>query len=191
MQTDLLPSDLYEETLHSEPLVQGQFLQVYRDIAEVPGKGPAVREFVRHPGAAAIVPLFDDGTILLVRQFRYAPGQEFLEIPAGKFDGPGEDPASAARRELEEETGHVAAQLTPLGALNPCIGYSDEVIHFFLAEGLRATEMNLDETEQLVPVRISFEEACARARRGELADMKTMAALLMAEATLARRRSAC
>lgn len=183
-------SDLHEETLSSEALLQGRLLHVFRDVAEVPGKGPAVREWIKHPGAAAVVSLFEDGSTLLVRQFRYPPRREFLELPAGKFDDPGEPAEAVARRELEEETGYTAGRLTPLGPLYPCIGYSDEVIHFFLAEDLRATAMNLAEGEHLVPVRMPLAEACARARRGELLDMKTTAGLYLAEAALARRDTA-
>ncbi len=180
-------SDLYEETRSSEELFHGKLLHAFRDVAEVPGKGPAVREWIRHPGAAAVVALFEDRTILLVRQFRYAPRREFLELPAGKMDQPGEDPSEVAQRELEEETGHRAARLTPLGALYPCIGYSDEVIHFFLAEGLTETQMHLTDEEHLVPVRMPLAEALAQARRGALLDMKTTAGLYLAEAALAAR----
>lgn len=187
MPADRPTSDLHETTLSSEELFDGKLLHAFRDEVDVPGRGRAIREWLRHPGAAAVVPLFDDGSTVLIRQFRYPPRREFLEVPAGKLDVPGEAPEIAARRELAEETGYTADRLTPLGALYPCIGYSDEVIHFFLAEGLTEGTMDLAEGENVVPVRMPFADACARARRGEIADMKTVAALLMAEAALARR----
>ena len=187
MPADRPTSDLHETTLSSEELFDGKLLHAFRDEVDVPGRGRAIREWLRHPGAAAVVPLFDDGSTVLIRQFRYPPRREFLEVPAGKLDVPGEAPEIAARRELAEETGYTADRLTPLGALYPCIGYSDEVIHFFLAEGLTEGTMDLAEGENVVPVRMLFADACERARRGEIADMKTVAALLMAEAALARR----
>lgn len=181
-------SDLHEATLSSEELFRGKLLHAYRDVAEVPGKGPAVREWVRHPGAAAVVALLPGGDTVLVRQFRYPPRREFLEVPAGKMDREGEDPEAVARRELTEETGFVAGRLTALGPLWPCIGYSNEVIHFYLAEDVTETgAMDLSEGEHVVPVRLPFAEAVEKARRGEIADMKSAVALLLADAHLARR----
>ncbi len=181
------PSDLAEIPLSSTDAYAGALLHVFRDEVRTPSGHTSVREWIRHPGAAAVIPLFADGDTLLVRQFRYPPRREFLELPAGKLDAPGEDPAEAARRELGEEAGIVAARLTPLGPLYPCIGYSDEVIHFFLAEGLTESEMAPSEGETVVPVRMPFAEAVARARRGEILDMKTAAGLLLADAHLAAR----
>ena len=182
-------ADLTETTRASEDVYDGALLHVFRDTVETPSGGTSVREWIRHPGASAVIPLFEDGDTLLVRQFRYPPRRTFLDLPAGKLDVPGEEPAEAARRELAEEVGLTADRLTPLGPLYPCIGYSDEVIHFFLAEGLTEGAQNLADGEHAVPVRMPFAAAVARARRGEIADMKTAMGLVLADAHLAARRA--
>jgi ADP-ribose pyrophosphatase len=153
---------------------------VNRDVVEVADGSAHVREWIAHPGAAAVVPLFEDGTTVLVRQYRYAPRKEFLEVPAGKLDVEGESPDALARRELEEETGWTADRLTPLGETYPGIGYSDEVIHLFLAEGLREGEAEHAPGEAVEPVRLRLAEAVRMARDGEIADAKSTVALLRA-----------
>ncbi len=178
--------DLTEKTLHSAQLVDGKLLKVYRDEVGLPDGGASIREWIDHPGAAAVVPLFEDGTTLLLRQYRYPARRVFLEVPAGKLDRVGEDPLAVAARELEEETGYRAGRLTHLGSLYPCIGYSNEIIHFYLAGALARGVQNLGHGELVEPVALPFEEAVARVRRGEILDMKSVAALLMAEAHLAR-----
>ena len=177
--------NLTEISLHSEQLVDGKLLKVYRDEVRLPDGGASIREWIDHPGAAAVVPLFEDGTTLLVRQYRYAARQTFLEVPAGKIDHVGEDPEAVAVRELEEETAWRAGRLIPLGVLYPCIGYSNERIHFYLAEALSKVEHVRVEGEFLEVISLEFKEAVSMARRGELSDMKTMTALLLAEAHLA------
>lgn len=181
------PSDLAETTLTSEPVYDGALLHVRRDTVRTPSGGTSVREWIAHPGASAVVALFDDGDTLLVRQYRYPPRREFLEVPAGKLDKPGEDPAETAQRELEEETGHRAGRLTFLATLYPCIGYADERIHVYLAEALTGTAAAPSEGEHVVPVRLPFARAVEMARRGEIVDMKTMSALVLADAQLAGR----
>lgn len=179
--------DLTEATLASDKLLEGKLLTVYRDAVRLPDGTESVREYIRHPGAAAVVPRFEDGTTLLVRQFRYPPRRVYLEVPAGKLDVPGEPPEEVAARELEEETGWRAARFTALGASHPCIGYSDEVIHFFFAEDLTPGERNLQEGEHMEVVRLPLDEAITRARRGDLLDMKTVTALLWADRHLRAR----
>ena len=174
--------DLTETRLRSEQLVDGKLLKVYRDEVRLPDGAASIREWIDHPGAAAVVPLFEDGTTLLVRQYRYAPRQIFLEVPAGKIDHVGEDPEAVALRELEEETAWRAGRLIPLGSFYPCIGYSNELIHFYLAEALSKVEHMEVEGEFLEVISLDFKEAVAMARRGEFSDMKTVAALLLAEA---------
>lgn len=178
---------LKEERIDSEHLVDGKLLQVYRDAVRLPDGQESVREWIDHPGAAAVVPLFDDGTTLLVRQYRYAPRRIFREVPAGKLDAPGEDPAEVAARELEEETGWKAGRLHALGALYPAIGYSNETIHFFLAEDLVESEQDLGDGEFLEVERVPFAEAVGQARRGEIRDMKSVVALLYAHNLVASR----
>jgi ADP-ribose pyrophosphatase len=179
--------DLTEKQKSREVLAEGALLAVYRDTVALPNGGESVREWVRHPGAAAVVPLFEDGSTVLVRQFRYPPRREFLEVPAGKFDDDREAPEALARRELAEEVGYAAGRMTKLGVTYPCIGYSNEVIHLFLAEGLTASQGHADHGETLVPVRMPFAEAVALAERGEVLDTKSALALLLARAHVDRR----
>jgi len=179
--------DLTERRLASEQLVDGKLLKVYRDQVRLPDGTASVREWIKHPGASAVVSLFPDGSTLLIRQFRYPPRRTFLEIPAGKIDKGGEAPEEVAVRELEEETGWRAQRFTALGAFYPCIGYSDEVIHIYLAEGLAEGRQNLESHEFVEVVRMPLEEAVALARSGAVEDMKSMVGLLRAEAYLATR----
>lgn len=174
--------DLSEEELSSELLMDGIFLKAHRDHVRTPDGETSVREWIDHPGASAIIPLFDDGRTVLIRQFRYPPRQTFLEVPAGKIDIAGEDPEGAARRELEEETGWRANALVHLSSTYPCIGYSNEIIHFYLATGLSLGVQDLSEGEFVDVVEMPFEDAVAMARSGKLRDMKTVTALLYADA---------
>jgi ADP-ribose pyrophosphatase len=175
-------SDLTETQLSSEQLVDGVLLKAFRDEVRLPSDDTSVREWIDHPGASAIVPIFEDGRTLLVRQFRYPPRRTFLEVPAGKLDEPGEDPEDVARRELEEETGWRAGRFEHVGAAYPCIGYSSERIHVFTAHELEQGTQALAEGEFVEVVEMEFAEALARARQGDLGDMKTITALVYAAA---------
>lgn len=175
-------SDLTETQLSSEQLVDGVLLKAFRDEVRLPDGDTSVREWIDHPGASAIVPIFEDGRTLLVRQFRYPPRRTFLEVPAGKLDEPGEDPEDVAARELEEETGWRAGRFEHVGAAYPCIGYSSEVIHVFTAHELERGTQALVDGEFVEVVAMGFEEALDRARRGDLKDMKTITALVYAAA---------
>jgi ADP-ribose pyrophosphatase len=174
--------DLTEETIASTTLVTGELLHVYRDEVMRPDGGRAHREWIKHMGASAVIALFPDDTLLLVRQYRYPPRREFLELPAGKLDAPDEDPADVAHRELEEETGWKADRMIRLASSHPCIGYSNEVIHFFLADGLTRGSQNLEDEEFVEVVSMPFAQAVDAARRGQLADMKTAFGILLAHA---------
>lgn len=175
-------SDLSEEEISSEMIVDGVLLKAHRDQVRTPDGETSVREWIDHPGASAVIPLFDDGRTVLIRQFRYPPRRTFLEVPAGKIDVPGEDPEDVARRELEEETGWRAEAFIHLASTYPCIGYSNEIIHFYLATGLSLGEQDLSEGEFVDVVEMPFEDAVAMARSGELRDMKTVTALMYADA---------
>ena len=118
-------------------------LEVHCDRVRLPDGSEAAREFIRHPGAAAVVALFDDHSVLLERQFRYPHAREFVEIPAGKLD-PGEPHLETAKRELLEETGYVAAQWTRLGVIHTAIAYTDEAIELYTARKLRHVGSRLD-----------------------------------------------
>lgn len=190
MSSDAPTAHLEETTVSSDKLLAGKLLHVYRDIARLPDGREAVREWIKHPGASAVVALFDDDTVLMIEQFRYPPRRAFLEVPAGKLDAEGEDPAETAQRELEEETGYRAGTLVRLGSTYPCIGYSDEVIHIFLARDLMPGTRALAEGEHLEVVRRPFAAVVEEARRGGIADMKSALALLMAADYLDRQQAA-
>ena len=178
--------DLREESIQSETVFDGDLLDVRRDTVRLPDGGTAAREWVHHPGAAAVVPVDGEGRVVLVRQFRFPPRREFWEVPAGKLDRPGEPPLEVAKRELAEEVGLRAERWTELGATYPTIGYSDERIFLFLARDLSDADVESDADEFVEPFRVPFAEAVAMARRGEIEDAKSCVALLLADAALAR-----
>lgn len=179
---------LTESTLSSEPVYDGVLLHVRRDVVRLPDGNDSVREWIEHPGASAVVPVDSEGFVTLVRQFRYPPRREFLEVPAGKFDEEGESPRALAERELAEEVGLKAERWTELGVTYPGIGYSNEVIHLFLAEDLTEVEAGSDDDEFVEPVRMPLAEAVRKAQAGEILDGKSCVALLLAQAALDRRR---
>lgn len=168
--------DLTEKQLDSEQVFEGRFLKVRRDTVSLPDGKQATREFIRHPGAVAVLALSDAGELVLERQYRYPAGQTFIEIPAGKID-PQEAPADTAKRELWEETGFIAAQWRYLGKAYPCIGYADEVIHYYLATGLTQTPRQLDEGEFLEVLLLPATEAQAMSLDGRITDSKTLVGL--------------
>lgn len=176
--------NLEESSLTSETVFSGKLLHARRDEVRLPDGDTSVREWIDHPGASAVVPLFEDGRTMLVRQFRFPPRRTFLEVPAGKLDHHGESAESVAIRELEEETGWTAESLTPLGSLYPCIGYSNEIIHFFLARELKKGRRDLQHGEFMEVVSLGFSDAIELMKRGEILDMKTLAALTLAERRL-------
>ena len=177
---DNAPRDLTETRIDREELVDGYLLHAYRDYVRLPDGGTSVREWIEHPGASAVIPLLSNGDTLLVRQFRYPPNRTFLELPAAKLDPAGEDPADVARRELKEETGWTADAMVGLGPLYPCIGYSNEIIHYFIAQGLTPGEQELSDGELVEVVQMPLAEAVAMVYRGEMLDMKTAIGLLWA-----------
>lgn len=166
------------ETLVSREVVhQGSFLTLRRDHVRLPDGGQATREYVVHPGAVVVVPLFDDGSVLLERQFRYPVGQVMLELPAGKLDA-GEGALRCGQRELLEETGYRAAEWAHAGSMHLAIGYSTEVIHIFFARGLSAGERRLDAGEFLDVVSLPADELIAACRDGRVTDAKTLSCCL-------------
>jgi len=139
---------LRETRIDGAAVFDGALLHVRRDRVRLPDGGEATREYVVHPGAVLIVPVLDDGRLVVERQFRYPLDRVFLEFPAGKVD-PGEATEATARRELIEETGYEATTLRPLAVLHPVISYSTETIHCYVAEGLRHVGARLDHGEFL------------------------------------------
>jgi ADP-ribose pyrophosphatase len=176
-------SDFTEKKISSRTAFRGGLLTVNEDEVRLPDGRAASREYVVHPGAAVILPLFDDGSVLLERQFRYPVGQHFYELPAGKLE-PDEPPLETAKRELVEETGYVAAEWRELGRLHPCIGYSDEKIDFFLARKLEFKGARPDEGEFLETLRVPLTEGVDWIRRGRITDAKTILGLFWAEKLL-------
>ena len=151
----------FEKTLSSETLFEGRVITLTKDTALLENGKTATREVVHHHGGACILPYFADGTICMVRQFRYAMQQQLWELPAGKLEK-GEDPFEAAKRELGEECGLTADHYTPLGEFYPTVGYDTEIIYMWVATGLHTTQMHLDDDEFLTPDRIPLAKAYER-----------------------------
>jgi ADP-ribose pyrophosphatase len=172
--------ELKETQLASALVYDGEFLKVRKDAARMPDGSTSTREYIRHPGAVAVLAVLDNGKLLFERQFRYAPQREFIELPAGKIDH-GEDIQLTARRELLEETGYVASDWTHLHTAWPCIGYADERMEYFLARGLSHVGRQLDEGEFLEVFELSFAEAMAWVKDGRINDSKTMLGLFLLE----------
>jgi len=169
--------DLTEHLVSGEEVYAGGFLRLRRDVVRLPDGSETVREYVRHPGAVAIVALLDDGRVVMERQHRYPHGRDFLEIPAGKLE-PREPHFETAKRELEEETGYVAREWMRLGLIHNAIAYSDEGIEIWLARGLEKRAAKLDAGEFLEVLALPFEETLAMIRDGRITDAKTIAGLL-------------
>ena len=169
--------DLTEHFVAGGLVFDGNLLKVHRDTVRLPDGTQGQREYIRHPGAVAIVALFEDGTIVLERQFRYPNRRVFLEIPAGKLE-PGEPPLETAQRELLEETGYVADQWIRIGVMHTAIGYTDEAIELFLARQLTKKTAQLDPGEFLEVSIHPLPEVLAMIRDGRITDAKTMTAAL-------------
>ncbi len=169
--------DLSEETLSSETVYSGRLLHARRDRVRLPNGHESTREYLVHPGAAVVIPLFDNGDVLLERQHRYPLHRDFIELPAGKFD-PQESELACAQRELREETGYTADEWQYLATFYPCIGYSDERLVFFLARGLRHVGDGPDHDEFLEILRVPWEEALAMIGDGRICEGKTVMGLL-------------
>ena len=164
---------LKEVQVDTEVAYQGHFLQVQRDTVHLPNGKQSKREYIRHPGAVVILPLFDDGSVLLERQFRYPLHDVFIEFPAGKID-PGEDPLVCAKRELQEETGYTATDWRFVCTIHNAIAYSDEHLDIFIAQGLTAGESKLDEGEFLETFTATVPDMLDWVRTGKITDVKTI-----------------
>ncbi|HEU4503297.1 MAG TPA: NUDIX hydrolase [Nitrospira sp.] len=154
----------------------GKVLTLDIDTVTLPNGVTIDLEIVRHPGAAAVVPLKDNETVVLIKQFRHAAGGFIFEIPAGKLH-PGEDPRNCAARELEEEVGYQAGKLELLSSIFTAPGFTDEVIHIYKASELSRGRQNLDRDEVLEVVEVSLQEAIEMMRVGKIRDAKTMVGL--------------
>ncbi len=170
-------SKLKETQKSSEKIFSGKLIDLYFDHVELPNGKSSTREWINHPGAVCIIPILPDGNLCLIRQYRYGPRDEFIEIPAGKLDT-GEDPLVCAKRELQEEIGYIAGKLTFLTNIYPAIGFSNEKMWMYLAEDLQLSNQSLDQDEFLELLPLSLEEAIDLINQGNITDVKTIIGVL-------------
>ena len=164
--------------LDRELKYRGALIDIYSDTVQLPNGHVAHWDYIHHDGAAAVVPVRDDGKILMVRQFRNALDRETLEIPAGKVDAPDEPKIQCAYRELEEETGYHSDNLEFLISVNTTVAIMDELIEIYVARDLVPTKQALDEDEFVDVVPMDLDELCDMIYAGELRDSKTVAAIM-------------
>ncbi|WP_407399731.1 NUDIX domain-containing protein [Anaerovibrio sp.] len=176
--------DLIEIKESSENIFDGNLLHVKKDKVKLPNGGTAYREWIKHPGAAAVIPVTEHGQIILVRQYRYPIDEVTLEIPAGKLDMPGEDPLECAKRELSEETGYTAKEYKFFTKLATCVGFCNEVIYIYAAKGLEPGKQHTDEDEFINVVKLPLAEAVAMVEDGRINDAKSVTAILMLDRIL-------
>lgn len=167
------PTGLGEDTLSSELVYTGDYLKVYRDTVSLPNGASSYREYLKHPGAVMIIPVFDNGDVLVEQQYRYPMRKVFVEFPAGKKDA-GEAPLETAQRELLEETGYTAQNYTHITDIHNALAYCDEVIHFYIAEDLHDSgQQKLDDNEFVQVMRVPLVELMNWIRQGWVPDVKT------------------
>ena len=177
---------LIEHKIASEELFRGRLLHAWRDTVKLPDGSTGTREYLVHPGAVVIVPLLDDGRVLLERQFRYPMQRVMIEFPAGKLDVPGEDKLACARRELLEETGYTAREWANAGQLHPVISYSTEFIDIWFARGLvDGGQRHLDKGEFLEVFAATPQELLQWCGDGRVTDAKTLSCALWLQNVLA------
>lgn len=179
-----MDEDLIERKVSSQRVFDGTLLQVNQDVVTLPNGSKAVREWIRHQGAAAVVPVLENGDIIMVRQYRYPIQQVTLEIPAGKLDHPEEDPLACARRELKEETGYRAEHMVKLATIATTVGFSNERIHLYAAKNLTAGEQCPDEDEFIHMTAVPFKQALAMIADGTIYDAKSVTAILLLQQQL-------
>ena len=170
--------ELKEIQIDREDIFEGTIVHLVRDTVIIPNGSRATREVCLHHGAVCVVPLTEDGEIVMERQFRYPFGQILWEIPAGKLDKDEYDCLEAVKRELREETGYTAEKYTFIGEYYPSPAILSESIHMYIAEGLTKGEQDLDEDEFLDVVKVPFDEVVRMILKGEITDGKTQAAVL-------------
>lgn len=166
------------ETLERETIFEGKVVRLYLDRVRLPNGKEAEREVVLHRGAVGMVALDRDEHVFLVRQYRHAPAEDLVEIPAGKLDG-GEEPLACAQRELMEEIGYSAGEWLELATFYTSPGFSDEVLHLYLARSLQPVQAEPDEDEFLEILRVPLHEALSMVSTGEIRDSKTVAGLAL------------
>ena len=170
--------NLEEKQIKREEIFNGKVLHVVRDTVTLPNGSEATREMCIHVGAVCILPLLDDGCVLMEHQYRYPHGRVFFEIPAGKLNSTDEDPLEAAKRELREETGAIAKKYTYLGETVPSSALITERIQMYLAEDITFVQRELDEDEFLEVERVPLEKLYRQVMSGEIKDAKTQVMVL-------------
>lgn len=170
-------SHLIEHAIDSREILKGNFLHAFRDTVRLPDGSSGTREYVKHPGAVCMIPLLDDGRLVLERQYRWPMQKVMVEFPAGKLD-PGEDPLACGKRELLEETGYTAREWAHAGQLHPVISYSTEFIDLWFARGLQLQERSLDDEEFLEVITATPQELAGWCRDGTVTDAKTLVGCL-------------
>lgn len=163
--------------LRTETVFAGRLFSVELAELEMPGGVRAMREVIRHPGAVAMVPVADDGRVLLVTQYRHAAGRRLLELPAGTLE-PGEEPAATVVRELQEEVGMIPSAVQPLGGFFVAPGYTDEYIHLYVCTGLVPGRLDGDEDEDIEVEALTVGEALEAIESGRICDAKTVIGIL-------------
>lgn len=178
--------NLTEVKTGSQEIFDGVILHVFKDTVKLPNGNPATREVIRHVGAVGVIPVTDDGKVIVERQFRYPLNRVITEIPAGKLDSFTEDRLSAAKRELEEETGYAAKEWIDMGDYYPTPAYCDERITLYLAKGLALGQRHLDEDEFLNFEAVPLETLVEQVMDGTITDGKTQVAILKAARLLGK-----
>ena len=180
---------LTEKMVSSKRIYEGRILDVYCDDILLPNGHTSVREYIKHVGAACVIPVDDDGNVIIEKQFRYPFNKILTEIPAGKLDSKKEPHLEAALRELREETGYSAEKMIYLGEYYPACAYSDEVIHMYLAAGLIKGDASPDEDEFVEIGRMPLDELVNEVMKGNIPDGKTQTAILKAYLYLKNNRN--
>ncbi|MDD5208688.1 MAG: NUDIX hydrolase [Elusimicrobiales bacterium] len=167
-----------KENFHKKRVLYSGVVDFRADTVTLPNGKMATRAFMAHPGAVAVLPVLDDGRVVLVRQYRYPVAEATLEIPAGKLNSVSDKPLGRVKAELKEETGYTAASIKPLITFWPTTAFSNEVLHIYTASGLRGgIQQNLDEDEFVNVEIMPFEKALGFVKRGVIKDAKTIIAL--------------
>lgn len=177
-------SKLCEKMKSSEETYHGPLLHVYHDRVILPNGNESGRDYIKHLGAVCMIPVLDNGNVIVERQFRYPLDMVITEIPAGKLDSPQEDRLEAAKRELLEETGYTGEKWTYLGDFFPAVAYSSEKISMYLVQGLEKGQRHLDADEFLEIEEVPLKELVEQVMAGEIVDIKTQAAILKAARVL-------
>lgn len=180
--------ELWEKKIASKQIFNGKIVKLYVDDVLLPNGKQATREIVRHPGAVCVIPVCENGDVIMVKQFRYPFDEVLLEVPAGKLEQ-GEDHLEAVKRELEEESGAVAGKIEFLGTMYTTVAIFDEKIDIYLATELTFKEMHPDDDEFLEVVKIPLSELVKMVMNGEIKDSKTQIAILKADKILSNRKS--